>query len=136
MADIAVTASQVRIAQNWDVEIHNFLAAETITAGQPVYLHTDGKLYVSDANDATDNQCDGIALDGGSANSGISVLKRGLVAGFTLAGNVGSLVYVSNNVGALADAAGTTSLVVGKVVPTAEDGDIRKLLYVDIPWTS
>ncbi len=59
----------------------------------------------------------------------VAVLFEGHVAGFNISGlNYGAALYVSNNTGALADAAGTTNLPAGKVVPMT-DKDRTKVLY-------
>jgi hypothetical protein len=42
-------------------------------------------------------------------------------------------LLVSDTAGAVADAAGTTSQVVGKVVPMS-DSDLTKVIYFDFPW--
>jgi hypothetical protein len=115
-------------------EIFSFIAAATITAGQPVYFTSAGKVDVADANGSGTDTFAGIALEGGGAGQVISVLKRGHVYGFTLAGAYGSLAYVSNTVGELADAAGSTSLVAGHVVPLT-DKALTKVLYINaLSW--
>lgn len=134
MADITVTAARVAPIFPKDAEIYDMIAAETLTAGQPVYIDgTTGKVKYADANDAARDELHGIALNGARAGQAVAVLKRGHVYGYTLAGNYGSKAYVSDTAGVLADAAGTASLPVGIVVPLS-DASISKALYVDVAW--
>lgn len=134
MADITVTAAQVAALFPDRAEIYSFIAAETITAGQAVYFTSAGKAGVADANASGKQQVRGIALNAASAGSAVDVLKRGAVAGFTL-GTYNTLVYLSDNAGALADAAGTVSAPVGRIVGLS-DSALTKALYVDLNWTA
>lgn len=133
MADIAVTAAQVAVLFPHTAEVYSFIAAETITAGQAVYFTSAGKAGVADANASGKQQVRGIALNGAGAGQAVDVVKRGHVAGFTL-GTYNTLVYLSDNAGALADAAGTVSAAVGRIVALS-DSALSKALYVDLSWT-
>lgn len=134
MADITVTAAQVAAIFPTKAEIYSFVAAEAITAGQAVYFTSAGKVGVADANASGKQQVRGIALNGAGAGTAVDVLKCGHVAGFTL-GTINSLAYLSDTAGALADAAGTVSAAVGRVV-TLSDSALTKALYVDLNWTA
>jgi hypothetical protein len=133
MADIVVTAAKVGVVFPGIAEIYDAVAAEAITAGQPVAFTTAGKVQVCDANVAGRNVLHGIAVMAAGAGQAVSILKRGHLFGFTLAGAYGSKAYVSDTLGVLADAAGTASLPVGQVVPLS-DAAKTKVLYVDINW--
>ena len=133
MADIAVTAAQVAVLFPHTAEVYSFIAAETITAGQAVYFTSAGKVGIADANASGKQQVRGIALNGAGAGQAVDVVKRGHVAGFTL-GTYNTLVYLSDNAGALADAAGTVSAAVGRIVALS-DSALSKALYVDLSWT-
>ena len=75
MADIALTAAKIAVIFPEKATIHDMLAGATITAGQAVYLGTTGLLAVSDATTSGGAPLfDGIALTGGGAGQGISVL--------------------------------------------------------------
>jgi len=50
MADIVVTAAKVGVVFPGIAEIYDAVAAEAITAGQPVAFTTAGKVQVCDAN--------------------------------------------------------------------------------------
>lgn len=134
MADIAVTAAQVAAVFPQKAEIYSFIATEAITAGQAVYFLSTGKAGVADANASGKQQVRGIALNGAAAGQAVDVLKRGHVAGFTL-GTYNTLVYLSDTAGNLADAAGTVSAPVGRIVALS-DSSLTKALYVDLSWTS
>ncbi len=133
MADIAVTAAKVGLVDPAKATVRSYIATETITKGQAVYITTAGKVGVADANDAGKQQFRGIALNGGGAGQAIDVCHEGELYGFTLAGNADSLAYLSNTAGALADAAGTMTVVCGRVVCLA-DKDLTKVLRVFVQW--
>lgn len=130
MADVTVTAAQVAVVYPLKAEIFNGIAAESVTAGQALYMTSAGKYGVADANASGKQQVRGIALNAAGAGQAVSVLRRGHVAGFTL-GTYDSLVYLSDNAGALADAAGTMSVKVGRV-DAISDTALTKVLFVDV----
>lgn len=129
MADITVTAAKVAPVFADECRIRTYVAGATITAGQAVYRNSSGDANLADANGSGTLQFRGVALNGGGTGQAISVLEEGECYGFTLAGAYDSLAYVSNTAGALADAAGGTSIVAGRVVCLA-DPDRTKVLYI------
>lgn len=133
MADIALTAARIAAVFPDQAEIVTGIAGATITAGAAVYWDSSGNLALSDGSAAGTAIVAGIALTGGGAGQAISVLKRGHVYGFTLAGAYHSAVYLSDtDAGILGDAAGTVSVVVGRVVPLP-DSSRTKVVYVNTP---
>lgn len=137
MADIALTAAQIGLVFPEKAEVFDFIAAATITAGQVVYLDSNGKAGVADANDSGKEQARGIALNGGGAGQAISVLKRGHVYGFTISSMAyDALAYLSNTAGALADAAGTMTVRCGRVVSLSDGTTLTKVLHADFDWRS
>jgi len=133
MADIVVTAAQVAAIDPLQAEIHSFVAASTVTQGQVVYITTSGTVAPADANGAGLQQARGVALNGGGAGQAIGVLKRGRCAGFTLTQDASVPLYLSDTVGALADAAGTMTVPCGIVV-CMPDKDATKVFYADFRW--
>lgn len=134
MADITVTAAQVAVTHPHNAEIYDFIATEAITAGQAVYQLTTGKVGVADANAAGKQQFRGIALKSVGAGQAVSVLKRGFVTGFGISGlNRDAAVYLSDTAGSLADAAGTMSVICGRVF-SLSDSDLSKVLYINADW--
>lgn len=129
MTAIVVTAANV--ARNSDTLTRSYIAAETITAGQAVYLTTAGLAGVADANASGKKQYRGIAINGGAAGTPIMVAYFGSVDGFTLAGDVDTLVYLSDTAGGLDTAAGSTTVPVGRVL-MRDDG--TKFLFTQTSW--
>lgn len=134
MAVITVTANRVQPLKPHVAEIHDWVAAETITAGQVVYQDSAGRAALAAGGAAGTAKAIGIALQGGTLGSGISVLKRGHVAGFTISQAYNATVFVSNTTGAVDDAAGTTTFVLGRVVSLPDDPTFTKVLYIDVPY--
>lgn len=135
MADIALVAASIARIYPQSDEVYDFVAGATITAGQAVYVNSAGKLDLYDSNGSGTLQFAGIALNGGGAGQAISVLKRGWVAGFTVsAAAYWAPLYGSNTAGAIADAAGSSSIVVGRVVPMSDAGNFTKVTYIQASW--
>ena len=134
MADLTVTAAKVGPVDPLKAEIYSFIAASTVTAGQAVYQTTSGTVAPADANAANLQQCRGVALNGGGAGQAIDVLKQGRIYGFTLTDQTyDDPIFLSDTVGALADAAGTLEVPVGLVV-AMPDKDKTKVVYIRCRW--
>ena len=134
MTDIALTAAHIGLCYPKSENIRSYIAAATITKGQAVYFTTDGTVGVADANDSGKQQFRGIALNGGGAGQAIDVLHEGEVYGFTISGlDADVLVYLSDTAGALADAAGTMTVAVGRVVCLSDKG-ATKVLRISTSW--
>ena len=135
MADITVTAAKVAVVFPHTAEIYDFIAAEAIAAGQAVYQLSTGKVGVADANAAGKEQVRGIALKSVGAGQAVSVLKQGIVEGFTLTAlNADALAFLSDTAGALADTASVTKTVrCGRVIRLS-DANLTKALYVQSDW--
>lgn len=137
MADLSITAADVRIVR---VDEGGMLpdgpANEALNAGEAVRIDaTTGKYTPGNATTTTENAVRGIAANTADyANATISVVKKGILdVGDALdALNYGVPVYLSDTDGTLADAAGTTSVVVGRVVAGWGDTAGDKLLLVDL----
>jgi hypothetical protein len=134
MADLTVTASRVALVQS-PRSPRSFPAGGTITAGDAVYQDTAGKVQRADADaDATENAI-GLALR--SVVSGEAVTIAGPDALVDLGDALGGLaysapVYLSGTAGGLADAAGSASVVMGRVesVFSQTSGTADKLLRI------
>ena len=133
MAAVALTAARISCPNPQKCDIRSYIATETITQGQAVYILTTGKVGVADANAAGKQQFRGIALNGGGAGSAIDVLHAGEVAGFTLTGDADTLVYLSDTAGGLDTSAGTMTVRAGRVV-CRSDADLTKVLRVFTQW--
>lgn len=137
MSDIALTAAQIAPVKPELSEIMDVTLAETVTKGQAGYLvAASGKYGVADANASGKQQIRGIFVAGGAAGDTVPLLKRGPMFGFTLAGlNYDAPLYLSDTAGALADAAGTMTVVVGRVIPINDGPTFTKVLFVDIDYS-
>ncbi|MDZ4766518.1 MAG: capsid cement protein [Chloroflexota bacterium] len=134
MADLTLTAAQIAPIYPQNAEIFDYLAAESITKGQAVYFTAAGKVGVADANAAGKQQFRGIALNTAGAGQAVSVLQRGHVYGFAVSSlNADAYAYLSDTVGALADAAGTLTVRAGRVVALPDSAG-TKALYIDVKW--
>jgi hypothetical protein len=136
MANLTVTSAQVAVVFPTKAETFNAICVSTVTAGQPVYQTSAGKVAPADGNGSGTVQFRGIALENGGAEQAISVLKEGHCYGFDLSGlNYDELVYLSNDVGRVCDdTPGSTTVNIGRVMPLS-DADLTKTLYVSARWT-
>ena len=129
MTAIAVTAAQVsRVdpSQDWVI---NGILAETVTAGQVLYLNSSGTWSLADGSATGTAQVRGMALGGGGAGQAIAIIKKGLVAGFTLSGMAyDARAYLSDTAGGLDTANGTVNVVCGRV-HAMSDADKTKVLF-------
>lgn len=131
MADITVTAVKVGTSNPDFAIIKNMVAAAAITAGQTVYQDSNGLADLADGSAATTAQIHGIAITGAAIGQAVAVLQYGMVEGFAITGLAyDARVYVSDTAGALADAAGTVPVTVGRVVGLT-DGAVTKVLEIN-----
>lgn len=117
--------------------IRSYVAAAAVTAGQSLYtVAATGKVNLSNATSAGNLATfRGIALNTAGAGAAVDVLEEGYVDGFEIAALAyDASVYVSNTAGGLDTAAGTVSIVAGKVVPVSDKdpatGLPSKLLFI------
>jgi hypothetical protein len=135
MANIAlVTANRVSVVES--VQQKTLVAAEAITAGAPVRIDTAGKFTNANGTTTTENDAYGIATKTVVAGEALTAVKLGTMDGFDLSGLAyNARVYISDTDGRLADAAGTASKVVGRVVPgtsTTTGTAYDKILSVEL----
>jgi hypothetical protein len=134
MADLSIGSNGISLVHSNKAEVVDLIAAEAITKGQAVYQTSAGKAGVADANAGGKQQFRGIALVAAGAGQPCPVLKRGYLSGFGLSGVAyDGPVYLSDTAGALADGAGTLSVICGRVTALT-DPDLTKVLYVDADW--
>lgn len=135
MADITVTPAQVSIVDPGQAELYDFEvpSTESLTVGDAVFVDSNGQIQQADANGAGEQQFAGIVVK--ITGRGATVLKSGRCYGFDLSGMAYfDIAYLSDTAGAIADAAGTMTVHVGKVVSVAESGSVKKALYVEADW--
>jgi len=79
MADLTITTTAIIPASGYSY--YDALGGEVITAGQVCFLHTDGKLYLADADETGETTVKGIALNQiAAANQPIRVMTGGTLA--------------------------------------------------------
>ncbi len=134
MTAITIRTQGVELVHSDKAHIIDMIAAEAITAGQPVYQTSAGKAGIADANASGKQQFRGIALKTTAAGKACPVLVRGYIAGYVLSGVAyDGIVYLSDTAGSLDDAAGTMTVNCGRVVGLT-DPDITKVLFVDADY--
>lgn len=133
MADLTITATAVKPVQV--VEQFTGPAAEDISAGQYVRFNTTyGKVELGNGSTADEAREGGIALNTVKAGQAVTAVRQGLLdVGNALSSiDFDANIYLSDTDGALADAAGTVSRIVGQVVPAWGATSADKLLRVDL----
>lgn len=134
MADIVVTPARVARVFPRNDQAYSAVAGVAMTAGALVFFNTTtGKLALSDASGAGTAIVHGMVMEDAAAGQAVTLVVRGLVAGFTLTQNYGAALYLSDtNTGIMADATGTVSVVVGKVW-SMSDPSYGKVVYFSAP---
>lgn len=134
MANIAVaTAGKIHIVES--IQQMTLPATETILAGAPVRIHTDGKWTNANGTSTTENRVWGIATDSVIAGEALTAVKRGVLDGYTFSQAFDAIIYLSDTDGTLGDTAGTVSTIVGRVIPgtaTILGATYDKLLSVEL----
>ncbi|WP_422929030.1 hypothetical protein [Singulisphaera sp. PoT] len=138
MANLTVTADAVAICHRPETaEIWRGVAAEVITPGQTVYQTSAGTWGVGAAGTNGKYQIRGIALNKAGAGQAVEILIKGFVSGFNLSSLAyDAQVFASDTAGALADAAGTHSVAMGRVVALSDVPSYSKVLYVHANWAA
>lgn len=121
MADLTLaTANKINVG---DADPHwqfTAIAAAAITAGSPVCFDgTNDTVWPSDANDVAKDACAGIATRTVGVGEAVTCIRRGYMSGWSNLPVPGSLIWVSDTAGALADTAPVTAIVVGTVLPVS-----------------
>lgn len=131
MANVTMTAAKVAVLYPQKAQIFDRIAAVAIAAGEAVALSAAGKAVLADASQATTLVNPGIALNSAGVGQAVSVLMFGHVAGGTLTDlDYGAAVYVSDDAGKIADAAGTVTCQLGTVEAVAQADGPVKCLFV------
>ena len=138
MANLSlVTANKLEVVES--ILQFTLPTAEVVSPGQAARLDTaNGKLTKANGSSAGEARILGVVVGGVANIAGMpqTAIRKGVVDGYDLSGLAyDAPVYLSDTDGALADAAGTVSVVVGRVIPatavnlgTAYD----KLLLIDL----
>jgi hypothetical protein len=117
MADIALTtANKVEVVGAPVLQL-TLQAAEAITAGGIVRIDTNGKFTPGNGTTTTEAAIYGVATKTVAAGEYVTAIRRGRMDGFVFSGAYWAAIYASDTDGRLADAAGTVSVVVGRIIP-------------------
>ena len=133
MANISLTsAARVEVVQSH--EQHTLPAGEAITPGAPVRI-SGGTFVNGNGTVATEAAVYGVAVGDRAVAAGeaITAVAEGILEGFDFSSqSTNATIYVSDTDATLADAAGTVSTAVGRVIPgrAASLGSYDKLLQV------
>jgi len=132
MSDITVTAAKVALVYPEQSECYNVTLAEDATKGQALYQTTSGTYGLADCDAAGKQQFRGVALETAKAGEAISMLKRGVLAGYTLP-TYEDNIYLSSTAGAFSDAPIAMIILCGRVI-ALNDPDLTELLYIEADW--
>ena len=86
MADISVTTNDVSVSDPQRAIVNDFIAGEAITAGQALYINSDGKAALADGSATGTSAVIGVALDSAGVNQAVPVLSVGYLEGLDLSG--------------------------------------------------
>lgn len=117
MALIALTtADRVEVVES--IEQLTKPAAEAITAGAPVRLDTTAGTFTNgNGSSAGEARVYGIATRTVVAGEAVTAIRRGIMDGFNFTSQAyDAAIYVADTDGRLGDAAGTVSVVAGRVI--------------------
>lgn len=136
MTVITLTAAKVAAAHPQHAELYPAIPGEAVTKGLALYrIAATGKYGIADANVSGKQQFRGVAVEAGGADQGISILKRGALFGYDLSGLAyDDPVYLSDTAGAFDTAAGTLSVICGRVIALTDKGIRTKVLYIEADW--
>jgi len=139
MSDIAFTEALIGRVFPADLdEAYNVvLASGSMTAGHAVFqVPADGAYVLTDASHADRSGFRGILLETTVASGVVSMLKRGVLFGYTVtAMNYDDPIYLSNTPGLLSTTAGDNSVIVGRIVSVTDPAK-TKVVYIDAEYAS
>lgn len=131
MTDIVSTAAKIAPIFPQKSMIFSYIASEVLSAGNPVYLTSAGKVAKTDAKDAVKAKFRGVALENVAAGQVVDVLTQGHVAGFDVSAlDYDASLYLSDTAGALSSTSGSSTVNVGRVLPLT-DNALTKVVYFD-----
>lgn len=132
MADITVTAAKVGVLNPRYAEMFNGIAAEALTKGLALYQTTSGTYGKAQADTIAKRQFRGVSLEAVNAGEGLSILKRGILAGYTLA-TYEDEIYLSDTAGAFSTTPGTLLVKCGRVMAMS-DPALTECAYIHADW--
>lgn len=139
MADITYTVADVSFSESGSENSERWTkpAGEAIDAGEYVREDSNGKWVLGNATDAANvgTGKKGIAIASAIADQALTVVSRGLVdfgdSAFASQG-IDDPIFLDDDDGVLADAAGTVSTIVGVITGVWINTTVRKVLFVNL----
>ena len=128
MTDLALEASKIALTNPQEAEVDFAICAVAVTAGQSLFVNSDGKAALADADVSGAQQTRYLALEAGAIGQSISVLIRGHVFGFTITQAYDAPIYQSDTAGTLGDSVGTLTVPVGIIKAISDDPTLTKIL--------
>ena len=132
MGDITVTAARVAVVFPEQAEIYNVIAACDLTEGLALYQTTRGTYAPAQADVLGARQFRGVSLEAAHIGETISMLKRGILAGYTTA-TYDDEVYLSDTAGAFSTTIGTLVVKCGRVMGLSDRAK-TEVLYIEADW--
>ena len=138
MADLTITAAQVRMLEGIEARLSPMIADEAIAKGQPVYRKTNGRAGLARANALGTAKVVGVATSDAVAGGAFDALYHGRMVGFDLSGtNPGSTLYLSAATAGRVDnvkitGVGNVVVPLGTVHAMTDIGGTR-FIFFDVP---
>jgi hypothetical protein len=85
---------------------YKMVAGETLATGDIVYIKSDGKAYLADADDTAKRPARGVVGKGGAAGANVEILMDATLGGFSGL-TPGATQYLSNTAGEWTETAAT-----------------------------
>lgn len=130
-----VTAGDLHVVES--IEQLTLPFAESVNIGQLVRIDaTTGKWTKANGTTTTEAAAYGVLVGKDRAGAVGTAIRQGVIDGVDISAlNFWAAVYASDTDGTLADAAGTVSLIVGRVIPATAvtaGNTYDKLLLIDL----
>lgn len=98
-------------------------AGETLAFGQPVYMKSDGKFWLADADAAATMPALGLVVVGGNAEATVYVLTHGLITETDWNWTVGATIYVAD---------GTAGAVTATLADISDQNDVVQVVGIAV----
>lgn len=98
-------------------------AGETLAFGQPVYMKSDGKFWLADADAAATMPALGLVVVGGNAEATVYVLTHGLITETDWNWTVGATIYVAD---------GTAGAITATLADISDENDVVQVVGIAV----
>jgi hypothetical protein len=140
MADIALTTADRVHVVGHPIEQLDLICSVDVGAGDVVAVvssSTGASQWVkADASTGTKNRAYGVATRTQKIGLPLTAIRKGRMSGWNFTDqDYDELIYLSNTIGEMADAAGDVSVIIGRVVPAIANptgSAADKILEIDV----